>query len=224
MCFSDLLTKTDSKNALYIYIVPPKLVGLRDMRKYQVLKLKRSLYSFKDAAKIWYKTITEKLESYDLTEIRLHHAYFVKKKSFYKNHIDGFLIFFKKENTVNDVKTKLSTSFFPKHLDSSKQFLGSNIDWTYAHEIRVSQITLFEKVLSKHNMSTAKPMNWSVHGTSALEVDEKDVLPNDKRNYQSTIGGFLYLALQNGPKMFISSSNLGTFVENTQTAHIRGAK
>lgn len=147
-------------------------------RERRVLPLKRSLYGLKDLAKIWYETIAKKLESCGLTKMKSDPCVFRKEGVIIICYVDGLLVFTENEKAIEDMKRELGASFIFKDLGTLKPFLGIDIDWTNAKEIRHTETRLIKKLLMTHGMSAAKPKESPIDVTSDPETQREDFSPD----------------------------------------------
>lgn len=80
-----------------------------DKAKYmnKVLNLKKSLYGLRDAAKIWFETVLNKVKSFGLTEMESAPCVFYKKGMIVPCYVHDLLVGHQVETEIEELKTIL---------------------------------------------------------------------------------------------------------------------
>ena len=135
-----------------IYMEEPQ--GFKEKGKEDyVCKLKKSLYSLKQALRKWYKKLESVMGEQGYKKTTSDHCVFVQKFSdndfiILLHYVDDILIVGRNIFRINNLKKQLNKSFAMKDLGSAKQILGIKIDRDRsAKKLWLSQEKYTEKVL-----------------------------------------------------------------------------
>ena len=147
----------------YVYMKQPEgfMVASKES---SMCKLKKSLYSLKQAPRQWYKKFDSFMSSNGFTRCQVDHCYYIKK---FNNRfiilllsVDDMLTVGPNIQEMNNLKWELSKQFVMKDISAARQILGMRISRDIAiGTLILSQTKYINKVLSKFNMQNAKPVS-----------------------------------------------------------------
>ena len=146
-----------------IYMIQPKGFIVQEQENL-VCKMRKSLYSLKQAPRHWYKKFDSFMHRIGFKRCEVEHCCYAK---FFDNsyiilllYVDDMLIVGSSIEEINDLKKQLSKQFAMKDLGAAKQILGMRIIRDNANgTLKLSQLEYVKKVLSRFNMNEAKPVS-----------------------------------------------------------------
>ena len=150
-----------------------------------VCKLRKSLYSLKQASRQWYKKFDSFMHRIGFKRCEANHCCYVK--SFDNSYIilllyvNDMLIAGSSIEEINNLKKQLSKQFTMKDLGAAKQILGMRIIRDKGNgTLKLSQSEYVKKVLNKFNMNEAKPVStplgshFKLSKEQSLKTEEDD--------------------------------------------------
>ena len=135
-----------------------------------VCMLKKSLYGLKQSPRQWYKRFDSFMTSHDFKRSNFDSCVYFKcydDQSFLylQLYVDDMLIAAKDRREVDRVKVQLSSKFEMKDLGIAKKILRMEITRDRkASVLHLSQKGYIEKILSRFNMMSAKPISTPLAG------------------------------------------------------------
>ena len=163
-----------------------------------VSKLRKSLYSLKQAPRQWYKKFDSFMHRIGFKRCVANHCCYVK--SFDNSFIilllymDDMLIVGSSIEEINNLKKQLSKQFAMKDLGAAKQILGMRIIRDKANgTLKLSQPEYLKKVLSRFIMNEAKPISTPLGSHFKLSKKQSPKIEEERNHiskepYTSVIG------------------------------------
>lgn len=136
-----------------IYVeLPP---GFQEQGK--VCKLRKALYSLKQAPCIWYKTLTELLRQIGFTPCLYNSAVFRRGSTLILAYVNDLLIAGPDLNLVKEVKHNLSKRYKIKGIGEYKFFLGIGIE-RKGGKIKLTQTAQIKNIIERFGLSNTNPV------------------------------------------------------------------
>lgn len=184
-----------------IYMRPP--LGVPTDGK--VLKLKKSLYGLKQAAKVWNDSLHGVLLKYGCVQSQYDQCLYShgegESKLYLIMHVDDLLVAYKDEKQLESVINGIRSHFELKDLGKVHSYLGINIERNEQGIFCVSQPSYIDKIVSEANLGSAKVSKHPVD-PGYYKLDSEDLNSNDE--YRKLIGMLLYLAINSRPDIAAS--------------------
>jgi len=205
--------------------LPP---GLADQPQYhdKVLKLKRSLYSHKYAAKLFYELIRKVLVEKMGFQVSNHdHCLFLWEDCIIITWVDDAIIITKEEGKANAIIEEMQ-----KHeLDLDKQgegglaeYLGIKIKQLEDNLMELTQSGLIERIIKGMNLQEANQKQTPV--TEPLVKNKDGPIFNGQFNYWSVVGMLLYLANMTRPDISYAVNQCAWFSNDPKETHAMALK
>ncbi|KAG5673869.1 hypothetical protein PVAND_003879 [Polypedilum vanderplanki] len=127
----------------------------------QVLRLKKSLYGLKQAARVWNQTIHQVLIQDGFIQSQADMCFYIKnldnKSCYLIIHVDDILIAGSDLEIISQTQATLSKHFQVKDLGTVKFFLGIAINQDEEGNFFINQENYIKKIVSEASLSDAKP-------------------------------------------------------------------
>lgn len=124
------------------------------------------------------------------------------------------------EKQLKRVKENLSNKFDIKDLDELKYFLGMKVEQSKeSGSTWIRQLAYTENLLKRLGMQDSKPTHTPVEVSSKFQPATNQAEPVNQTEYQSAIGGLMYLAVSTRPDIAFAVNNLARFNSNPQKEH-----
>lgn len=107
-----------------VYVELPKFIYAGDYRKDHVMKLERSMYWLKDAARIWHEQVTLRFNQAGLMELQTAPCIFKDERIMVLCYVYDILMFAERKSQANRVKQLLEKKFTIRDLGRPTDFLG----------------------------------------------------------------------------------------------------
>lgn len=188
-----------------VFMYPPK--GL-NVEKGKVLKLNKSLYGLKQAAKCWnneFNNFMVKIgfvmsENDTCLYSKQHNGKFV----YLLLYVDDIIVASDDQNLLDFVRNQLKNTFKIKDKGILKYFLGIEIDYDLEKGyLKLSQQRYTEKLLSKFNMTECTPRNIPLDPNYNFVPSVNNNQTCDKP-YKELLGSLMYLMLGTRPDLSYS--------------------
>ena len=176
--------------------IPACMPGTGD----QVLLVKKALYGFREAPKLWNKTVTEFLNSQDITQSKYHPCVFYGEAIYLIFHVDDFL-FVGNADKIDTLMQSLFERFPGKRTDiddsgtilQHKKFLKLNIQVTPT-DIRLSAGDTIKKTLEASGIHNLYPKKVPMSQQMQDKVADATGDPQYTKKLQEIVGALLYIA------------------------------
>ncbi|KAL0461117.1 UNVERIFIED_CONTAM: Retrovirus-related Pol polyprotein from transposon TNT 1-94 [Sesamum latifolium] len=202
-------------------------------RQMYSIKLKRSLYGFKQSARMWYNRLSEYLIKKGFCNNQISPCLFIKRTE------SGFVIIAVYVDDLNIIGSPeeirqaadyLKIEFEMKDLGTTKYCLGLQFEHTKAG-IFIHQSNYIEKVLKRFHMDKAHPLSTPMVVRS-LDVNKDPFRPPTHNDeilgpevpYLSAIGALMYLANNTRPDIAFSVNLLARYSSTPTKRHWNGIK
>lgn len=189
-----------------------------------VCKLNKALYGLKQAPRVWFKTLTDFLESLGFQAIPEDPNVYRNKETglYVAIYVDDLLIFGADKPAIATLKKNLSNRFHMSDLGPVAYYLGLEVQRARANKtIRLSQKTYLRKILVDLNMTNLRGAQNPMDPNLTLEPAAKDhvAVDSEKLRYQSAVGSLMYLMLGTRPDIAYAVSQVSRFSANPTDKH-----
>ncbi|KAL0431330.1 UNVERIFIED_CONTAM: Retrovirus-related Pol polyprotein from transposon RE2 [Sesamum radiatum] len=186
----------------------------------QVCRLKRSLYSFKQASRQWNLELTTRLLEFGFSQSPHDTCLFLKHSGndflALLVYVDDSLLTGTSEDNLRAVKQYLDRFFTIKDLGDAKYSLGLELARS-GHGLHITQHKYLEDILVDTAMENATPVSTPVPSGLQLTSDAGSLLPFlDK--YRRVVGRLLYLRFTR-PDISFHVQQLSQFLQHPRTSH-----
>ena len=202
-----------------IYIKPPRMVTVPSGK---VLRLRKSIYGLKQAARCWRDTLATVLRERGFLPSVADPALYINHKysEFLGVHVDDLLFVAKKDNGFT---SWLGSYFTLSNLGKPRHLLSIELSWTKAG-VSLSQETYLRRIINKYLPSGAKPLVTPL-SPSERPLKRSELEPAaDLKEYQSAIGSLLYAAIIARPDILFPVCCLSQFLSDPSESHMRMVK
>lgn len=180
-----------------IYMKAPQGLQIED----KVLKLRKSLYGLKQAARIWNQAINHCLLQLNFIQSKYDSCLYINNSydspCYLIIHVDDMLIASRNENLITMLSTKISQTFELKSLGDVKQFIGISVQRTQNGTYAINQSDYIRKIAETFQLEHAKlstyPMDVGYYKIESENFDDQD------NHYRKIIGMLLYLSTNTRP-------------------------
>ncbi|MBW0463584.1 hypothetical protein O181_003299 [Austropuccinia psidii MF-1] len=159
-----------------------------------VLKLNKSLYGLKQAARSWYQTLSGWLVAYGFRISQADPCLFIKRNTLLFAWVDDILLIGEESDQII---TELKKHFKIKDLGLASHVLGIKVTRNNEEVIQINQSHYIEELLKKYNMEDCKVTLTPMQSNLKLEPEteaEQDELKMLNEDYRSAIGSLNYLS------------------------------
>jgi hypothetical protein len=199
-----------------IYMEIPQ--GVKPVKSNSVLKLNKSIYGLKQAARNWNKKFKDVILSHGYIQSTADDCIFYKLPKNKCESISIIAIFVDDSIIIGNklanqsVKDMLNSNFKMKDLGNAEYVLGIKVEREEGN-IYLSQTSYIESMLKEFNMENSKayptPMSINFHKST----DNSKVLESNEK-YMSAIGKLIYLSNSTRPDIAYSVSFLARKVQS----------
>ena len=180
----------DLKEEIYI----DQLEGFKVKGKeHMICKLKKSMYSLKQASRQWYKKFDSFMVGHGYTRTNADHCVYVRKFPNGKFvilllYVDDMLIVGQDVGVIGNLKKDLFKSFDLKDLGLARQILGMQIlHDRKAKKLWLSQEKYIKRVLERFNMKHARLVSTPLGAHFKLRKKSCSSSKKEKKDIASTI-------------------------------------
>lgn len=193
----------------------------------RVLKLNRSLYGLKQAARVWNETLTRALLTIGFFQSKVDQCLYTYKRKdeecYLCVHVDDFLFVSTSIDLINRLAKQINTQFEIKDLGNVKHFLGIDVERDSDGNFQISQTQYITKIAESFALSDSKPQKYPLDPGYYKLTDETMML-DDNKEYRKIIGMLLYVATNSRPDISASVCILAQRIENPRLLDINEAK
>lgn len=192
---------------------PPGFTDGQDGQK--VLRLRKSLYGLKQAARIWYQTLDTLLKQFNFKRVVVDYGVWVQHETntLILAHVDDMLLVGTRA-VLDGLKPKINAVYAFKDLGPASLFLGIRITRDRTKKcIYLQQGQYTSALLQKFNITypASTPLQSLFFPSTSP--------PFDVSTYQGANGSLLYLALGTRPDIAYAVIKLAQFSSNPSVAH-----
>lgn len=183
------------------------------------LQLKRNLYGCKQAARNWYKHLTNGLVTQGFTQSKVDSCLFLRKDCIIVVYVDDCLIFAPSEETINKLIQSLSNNFLLQDEGDVSAFLGVQVQKdTNTKTISLTQPGLIEQVIKDIGLDDFSK-GRDTPADSILYADVDGPARQETWNYRSVIGKLNYIANNTRPDISMAVHQCARFCNNPKALH-----
>lgn len=205
-----------------IYMKPPQGV---DVPPGMCLKVCRSLYGLKQAARDWNEKCVIELQKLgfvqsDSDPCLLTHP---DKKIILLVYVDDILLGSSNLSAIQWFKGEFGKIFKIKDLGEVKKILGVHVTRDRgARTIKLDQEHYIREILSMYNMQQDKSRKTSIpmNGYESLRLAEGTDARTDQKEYQTLVGKLMYLAILTRPDICFALGRLSQFLSDPAEFHM----
>jgi hypothetical protein len=220
--FNNAFVQAPLKEPMYMSLPP----GF-DKDTGQCLKLTKSLYGHKHAAKLFYQllrdTLTKKL-NFHLSES--DHCLFIRHDCIIINWVDDQLILTKDPKVALEVVESMRSAGLILDIESQQgsiaNYLGIQIQEQDDGTLLLTQSGLVERVLEAMDLEDANPKDTPA--SEALGSNKDSPTFDGKYNYRSVIGMIMYLTSSTRPDCAFAIHQCARFSHDPRQAHASALK
>lgn len=182
--------------------------------KYSILRLHKSLYGLKQAAKEWYRKLKTVLSGIGLAQSTADPCLFTScsekgEREYALVYVDDIIICARTSTLCKKVIDMLHSHFILIKTDDADFFLGVNIARDRERKIiRMSQVAYIEKVLRRFGMLDTVARVPMVNGSKIEKSSIEDVEEAKHVPFREIMGCLMYLATTTRPDIMFSVSRL----------------
>jgi transposase InsO family protein len=192
----------------------------------RVCRLQKTIYGLKQASREWNSKLDSALIRYGVCRSKMDPCVYYRKdlSLILAVYVDDFLIFYKDEKMLKNIKKYLCENFLMKDLGTAKSCLGIKITQK-DFNITLDQSRYILEILGKFGLSEAKPVGTPVSTSHKLtkHVDPDKSLVG-KVPYQEAIGSLLFIANCTRPDISFAVSELSKYNLNHDGTHWMAVK
>lgn len=195
-----------------------------------VLKLKKSIYGLKQAAKQWYLKLSSVLSSHGLNQSTSDPCLFVGKSKngndmFVVVYVDDIIVASKCNDACNQIVESMKKSFELSAIDDAHYFLGMKIERNREmRKLWISQHAYIDKVLKRFKLSNSHAKIPMENGLKLKRASEDEMENAKHLPYRELIGSLMYLACTSRPDIMYAISYLARYVAYYGRQHWDAAK
>ena len=194
--------------------VPKELTRKTEVKACRLLK---SLYGLREAPIIWYKLLSEILNSIGLKPMETARFVFRGHDVIVLIYVDDLLIIAETEDTMSRTKTKLLQVLPSKDLGISIDFLGMKLNHGKGY-VQLSQDKYVEGLIREHGLETSAGSKVPSDPAVDLSVCSEEAA-DVEFPYRSIVGSLMYIATHTRPDITVSTSMLAKHVESPSMKH-----
>jgi hypothetical protein len=180
-----------------IYMKPPQ--GFESTDK--VMKLRKSLYGLKQAARVWNQAISKCLIDLKFVQSKQDNCLYINNSNeevcYLIIHVDDMLMVSKDSDLINRLASQISKIFELKSLGDAKQFIGINIDRQSTGNFAINQSTYIDKIAESFDLQDSKGSPFPIDPGYFKLNDENFLETNNE--YRKIIGMLLYVSTNTRP-------------------------
>lgn len=190
-----------------------------------VIRLQRSLYRLKHAAKVWNKLLFNSLTSLGCTEMKTSPCDLIGEGMTMVFFVNDLFQFALPKCPIENEWDEMCKQFLVNDLDHLKRFCRMDWKWHLDGPVSLQKLQLVNKVVKNTVMDKWKrvgsPIDHSVF-RNGLKVNHVDEYQNAK--YWSFTEGLMYLATHTKSYLAIASSLLALHLHNSASDRMVSAK
>jgi hypothetical protein len=192
----------------------------RDTTHY--IRLLKTLYGVKQAARQWYKHISAGLHALGFKTSNIDPCLFLKDDCLILLYVDDCLFFSTDDAIIDSLIAQLSTYFKIGEQGSIQDFLGIRITTDAQSRIHLQQEGLIREILNDLGLTTSHPKPTpAIH---VLHPDHNGHQREKSWNYRSIIGKLNFLAQMTRPDISMAVHNCARFSHKPTQLHEQAVK
>jgi hypothetical protein len=212
------------------FSMPGSGVTYKDKDKY-VLKLVKNLYGQKQAGKVWYEHLREKLMTLGFTQSKHDECVFYYGSTIFLVYTDDTILLGPNQEEIERIVKLLGKNFKVDDQGTLNDYLGVNIEERPDGKLELTQPTLLLSILKdvglwdsgRKHMATSR--STPAYHTTILAKDEEG--ENHKKedfDYRQVIGKLLYLEKSTRPDIACAVHQCARFCTAPKVSHAQAVK
>lgn len=193
----------------------------------RVCKLNRSIYGLKQSGRLWNIKLDQALYRFGLKRAKNDPCIYFNSKLtiFITIYVDDFLILYKNDKELNEIRKYLHETFQMKDLGVAKNCVGIEIN-RGKDFIELNQTKYIQKILQRFGMSDCKPVKTpcELHQKLSAEVVNEENCLVGKVAYQEAVGSLLYLTQATRPDIAFAVNNVSRYNTKHNSVHWQAVK
>src|SRR5579859_1496065 len=210
-----------------IYMEQPEGFKLGSKEDDLVCRLRKSIYSLKQAPRVWNQRIRCFLKSIGFDQTYSDPCVYINRDTdvIIAMWVDDLIIFSKDMASINDLKVQLNKEYEMKDLRELKYFLGIQVHHDRERKIiHINQSGYNQTILERYGMENSKLANTPLSsGARLIKGTATDILM-DQKEYQSMVGGLMYAMLTTRPDLAQCIQQISQFSQKPTKTHEKAAK
>jgi len=206
-----------------IYVLQPKGYERGDPKK--VCRLRKALHGLKQAARQWFIELVKLMDTMGMTQSLADACLFYKdvagERVFLLVCVDDLLRVSSTAPQLEAMREAVSAAFQARNMGKPTFFLGLHVDRDEeAGTMVVSQRSFILTLLERHGMEDAKPAPLPLAVGVELRKAGEELAPTGVLEYQTMIGGLLYLSANTRPDIAYAVGRLARYASAPTTTHV----
>ena len=228
-------TQADVERELYMelpkeFFMPGSDITHKDRNKY-ALKLVKNLYGQKQAGKVWYEHLKERLVTLGFTRSRHDECVFYYGSTIFLVYTDDTILLGPNPDEIEEIVKLLNKNFRIEDQGTLNDYLGVNIEKREDGKLEMTQPTLISSILkdvglddpTKGNPATSR--TTPAYHTVILSKDEEgENHSKEDFDYRQVIGKLLYLEKSTRPDIACSVHQCARFCAAPKSSHAQAVK
>lgn len=205
-----------------IYMRQPK--GFNKGTK--VLKLHKSLYGLKQAARVWNLALHNTLTDIGFVQSKADHCLYVLRKHckvcYLIIHVDDMLFAATDKAFIEEITCQIMTKFELKDLGDVKHFLGIDVHKSEDGMFSISQAPYIDKIAHEFGQTDANAQKFPLD-PGYYKLEDENMLP-ENNEYRKIIGMLLYISRHSRPDISASVCILSQKLKEPRELDLSEAK
>lgn len=186
------------------------------------IRLAKTLYGVKQAARQWYLHLKQGLLNLGFTASAIDPCLFIRDNCLILLYVDDCLIFSQTTDVIDDLLNTLQSTYVIGEQGTVQDFLGLRISTDSDGALHFQQEGLINSIISDlHLTDSASKPTPAVH---VLHPDERGAPREELWNYRSIIGKLNFLAHMTRPDISMAVHNCARFSAKPTSLHEQAIK
>ncbi|CAI5999645.1 unnamed protein product [Closterium sp. NIES-64] len=197
----------------------------------RVCKLKKSIYSLKQAPRCWYQKLAAVLEEMGFRTSSCDESLFLKgegeKLVLFLVYVDNILLFSSSMKEIQKVQQQLMENFKCKNLGEVQYYLGMHVErdldhrWLKLHQEKfIKELGENYGIENERKVATPLPAEFKL----VKAAEDEGVEAEEQQQFQSLVGSLLYAAVHTRPDISFSVGQLARVVQNPSGEQVDAAE
>ena len=229
MVMDELMKRAQERNIYDNNVLRNLHDGMKAKNENKVLKLNRSIYGLKQAAKEWHDKLKDVLIKSDCEQSTSDSCLFIansktESRSFVLVYVDDIIIAAPTFMECQQIESNLRKNFEMGPMEDVQCFLGMKIMRKRSSRmLSISQRAYIEKIARKfrmENSASSTPLRMD----AKLQKASPESMAACNKPYRELVGSIMYLACTGRPEVMYASSYLARFLSCYNVSHWKEAK
>ena len=216
-----------------MYVEQPPDYETRDRREW-VMRLLKSLYGLKQAAKNWYQALYKALMELGFTRCEADHGVFYKEVGkdiiIFLVHVDDGMVTGNNVKLIKRFKEDMNSKYRLMDLGAVNWLLGIKISCDLVNKtMSLSQHAYIDAIITTFNFNDLKPSSIPIDPSAPLSKSQsptklEDVTKMRNVSYREAVRSLMYAAMGTRPDIAFATSTVAQFNNNLGWAHWEAVK